>query len=124
MHLRIVGAAIGALLLNLSCSELSVRATSHAAGGIVATGQMIAARFDHAAVLLPTGVLIVGGLERNRVTQPSAELFDLTTGRFTATGRLLAQLDWGVTATRTRGEQLGARICTTRPRGVSHVPAR
>ena len=100
MHLRIVGAAIGALLLNLSCSELSVRATSHAAGSIVATGQMIAARFDHAAVLLPTGrVLIVGGLERNGVTQPSAELFDLTTGRFIATGRPLAQHGWGVTAT-------------------------
>jgi hypothetical protein len=61
---------------------------------------MIAARFDHAAVLLPSGrVLIVGGIERNGVMQPGAELFDPVTGRFTVTGKPLAQHGWGVTAT-------------------------
>lgn len=100
MNLRIVGGTIGALLLCICCGEPGTRATSHSSGTIVATGQMMAARFDHAAVLLPTGrVLIVGGLERNGVTQPSAELFDPAKGRFTATGRPLAQHGWGVTAT-------------------------
>ena len=43
---------------------------------------MIAARVDHAAVLLTSGrVLIVGGIERNGVVHPSAELFDPVTGR-------------------------------------------
>jgi hypothetical protein len=61
---------------------------------------MTVARFDHAAVLLPTGrVLIVGGIERNGVMQPSAELFDPATGHFTATGKPLTQHGWGVTAT-------------------------
>jgi hypothetical protein len=100
MNLRIVSVTLGTLSLCICCSELAVRATSHVAGSIVATGRMIAARFDHTAVLLPTGrVLIVGGLERNGVVQPSAELFDPTTGRFTATGKPLAQHGWGVTAT-------------------------
>src|ERR1700733_887610 len=44
-------------------------------------------------------VLIVGGLERNGVTQPSAELFDPATDHFAATGRPLAQHGWGVMAT-------------------------
>ena len=64
---------------------------------------MTVARFDHAAVLLPTGrVLIVGGIERNGVMQPSAELVDPITGRFTSTGKPLAEHGWGVTATRLR----------------------
>ncbi len=36
-------------------------------------------------------VLIVGGLERNGVMQPSAELFDPVTGRFTMTGKPLSE---------------------------------
>ncbi len=100
MNLRIVGATTAALLLSLCCSEPDVRATSRTLGSIVETGQMIAARFDHAAVLLPHGrVLIVGGIERNGVMQPSAELFDPATRLFTATGRPLVQHGWGVTAT-------------------------
>ncbi len=100
MNLRIVGATTAALLLSLWCSEPDVRATSRTLGSIVETGQMIAARFDHAAVLLPNGrVLIVGGIERNGVMQPSAELFDPATRLFTATGRPLVQHGWGVSAT-------------------------
>jgi hypothetical protein len=101
MNLRIVGVTIGTLLLCICCAEPGVRATSRTRGNIVATGQMVEARFDHAAVLLQTGrVLIVGGIERNGVMQPSAELFDPATGRFTMTGKPLAQHGWGVTATR------------------------
>lgn len=100
MNLRILGMTIGALLLSICCSEPGVRATSRAAGSIATTGHMTAARFDHAAVLLRTGrVLIVGGIERNGVMQPSAELFDPATGRFTMTGTPLAHHGWGVTAT-------------------------
>jgi hypothetical protein len=87
-------------LLCLCCSGSDVNAASRTAGSIVTTGQMTAARFDHAAVLLPSGcVFIVGGIERNGVMQPSAELFDPATGRFSVTGTPLAQHGWGVTAT-------------------------
>ena len=100
MNLQMIGAATGALLLSLSWPGPGIRATSRTGGTIVATGQMAAARFHHAAVLLSTGrVLIVGGIERNGVMQPSAELFDPATGNFTATGKPLAQHGWGVTAT-------------------------
>jgi hypothetical protein len=100
MNLRTIGLTTGALLLSISSSEPGVRATSYTAGSVITTGQMIAARFDHAAVLLSGGrVLIVGGIERNGVMQPSAEVFDPVTARFTATGKPQAQHGWGVTAT-------------------------
>jgi hypothetical protein len=99
MNLRMIGVT-GALLLSLYSAKPGIRSTSRSSGAIVATGQMTTARFDHAAVLLSTGrVLIVGGLSRNGVTQPSAELFDPATGRFAPTEKPLAQHGWGVTAT-------------------------
>lgn len=107
MTLRLVGVTTAALLLSLCYSEPGIRATNRDAGTIVATGQMNEARFDHAAVLLTTGrVLIVGGVERNGVMQPSAELFDPSTGHFTATGKPLAQHGWGVTATLLRNRKV------------------
>ena len=87
-------------MLSLLWAEPGRGATSPIAGTIVATGQMTVARFDHAAVLLPTGrVLIVGGIARNGVMQPGAELFDPATGSFTNTGKPITQHGWGVTAT-------------------------
>ena len=88
------------MLLCICGAERGVRATSHTVGTIAATGQMTVARFDHAAVLLRNGrVLIMGGLERNGEMQPSAELFNPVTGRFTRTAEPEANHGWGVTAT-------------------------
>jgi hypothetical protein len=76
-----------------------VATQSKSAGNIVATASMSVARFDHTATLLSNDkVLIVGGLARNGVAQPTAELFDPATGRFTATGKLKSPRGWGATA--------------------------
>ena len=100
MNLRVMGVTAGSFLLSVCCLEPGVDATGRTSGSIVTTGPMTVARFDHAATLLLTGrVLIVGGIERNGVMQPSAELFDPATGHFTATGKPLTQHGWGVTAT-------------------------
>jgi hypothetical protein len=103
MKLRFIGITIGTLLTCICFAGPGVRATGRASGSIVPAGQMNAARFDHAAVLLDTGrVFIVGGIERNGVMQPTAELFDPVTRQFTSAGKPLVQHGWGVTATRLR----------------------
>jgi hypothetical protein len=99
---RFTTALIGASLLSV-CAILGVgRATAPArVGSIVPTGDMTAARFDHTATLLADGqVLIIGGLERNGVMQPTAELFDPATGHFAATGKPQSPRGWGATAVR------------------------
>jgi hypothetical protein len=100
VNLRTIGSAAGVLLLGVCGTASALRSATRPAGLIVTTGQMIAACFDPAAVLLPTGrVLIVGGIERNGVMQPGAELFYPVTGRFALTGSPLAHHGWGVTST-------------------------
>lgn len=57
-----------------------------------ATGTMTISREDHSSVLLSNGqVLAIGGttVDYNGVTVPSAELYDSTTGAWTATGSML-----------------------------------
>ena len=71
-------------------------------GTFTATGSMITPRFGHMATLLPNGkVLIAGGiticfLQAQPCTGPnSAELYDPSTGTFTATGAMNTLLPIG-----------------------------
>src|SRR5215471_16030677 len=86
---KITSLAIGTIALCWSYLESVARMRpSPGAGTVVSTGNMTALRFDHAAALLGNGqVLIVGGIERNGAMQPTAELFDPATNRFTTTGK-------------------------------------
>jgi hypothetical protein len=62
-----------------------------ATGKFVSTGQMTAARHKHAAILLPSGkVLIVGGSDNRdwHGEYASAEIFDPASGTFTVTGAM------------------------------------
>lgn len=64
------------------------------------TGDMTSPRSGHTATLLPNGqVLIAGGMERNGVFFNSAELYDPTTGRFTAASQKMSTQRVGHSAT-------------------------
>ncbi len=70
------------------------------AGRIVSTGNTVEPRFDHTATLLLNGeVLIAAGMARNGLIEPTAELYDPHSGKFTNAGRMQAPRGWGVTAT-------------------------
>jgi hypothetical protein len=67
---------------------------------IIPTGDTLEPRFDHTATLLPNGkVLIAAGMARNGTIEPTAELYDLESGRFTFAGKLTSPRGWGSTAT-------------------------
>ena len=62
-----------------------------ATGRFTPTGQMIAARHKHAAILLPSGrVLVVGGSDSRdwHGEYSSAEVYDPSTGAFSSTGAM------------------------------------
>lgn len=90
-------------ILAVSClltrpSAWNVKADT--AGRIIPTGDTLEPRFDHTATLLPNGkVLIAAGMARNGLAEPTAELYDPGTGRFTLAGKLAAPRGWGSTAT-------------------------
>lgn len=78
-----------------------------AAGRLTSTGSMGVARFDHGAALLPNGqVLIVGGISRNGEAQPTAELFDPASGRFSPAATPLVRRGWGVVAVPLRNRKV------------------
>ncbi len=60
-------------------------------GAVTATAPMMAVRYNHTAILLSNGkVLIVGGADNSNVATASAELYDPATATFTLTGSLNA----------------------------------
>lgn len=74
--------------------------SSNTIGRIVPTGNTLEPRFDQTATLLPNGkVLIAAGMARNGLAEPTAELYDSSTGRFTSAGKLSSSRGWGATAT-------------------------
>jgi hypothetical protein len=78
------------LALALIALALSFSVIQPAKGAaFLPTGALNIAREDHTATLLPNGkVLVAGGHDINYDPLSNAEIYDPTTGKWTATGRL------------------------------------
>src|SRR5216684_4158561 len=89
------------MMISASLISYAVRhaSTGISPGRIVATNETTVPRFDHTATLLPNGkVLIAGGMERNGLIEPTAELYDPATRAFTFLGRMKSPHGWGSSA--------------------------
>jgi hypothetical protein len=96
-------AALPISLLLVSSWSLAPRAvptvSAETSGRITPTGNTLEPRFDHTATLLRNGkVLIAAGGARNGVIEPTAELYDPQTGKFSAAGKMQSPRGWGVAA--------------------------
>lgn len=81
--------------------------TALSTGNLVSVGTPVAARFSHTATLLANNkVLIAGGMERNGVWLDSAELYDPSSGRFSAAGRMRSRRAGAVAALLPNGKVL------------------
>jgi hypothetical protein len=80
---------IGFPLLLLGAWLVPVQPSAGQSGTWTATGDLITARWDHTATLLPDGmVLAAGGAGANVTALASAELYDAASGTWTQTGDL------------------------------------
>ena len=85
---------LGMSLSFLVFAGLTETMVGQSAGTFTATGNMSTPRVFHTATLLQDGrVLIAGGVDDPRVSEPlaTAELFDPTTGKFTACCRVIPE---------------------------------
>lgn len=95
LHRRALGLLTTVIIASVSQSSARDLGLARL-GRVTSTGSMEVARFDHAAALLPDGrVLVVGGISRNGEAQPSAELFDPASGRFSPAAAPLVRRGWG-----------------------------
>ena len=107
----------------------ATQSSAPATGTWTATGSMITGRAEHSATLLPDGmVLIAGGVADNRekTVLASAELYDPSTGTWTATGSMMTPRSQHTATLLRNGKVLVAGgYCPglTTPQCVSAVPA-
>jgi len=88
---------IGFPLLLLGAWLVLVQPSAGQSGTWTETGDLITARWDHTATLLPDGMVLVAG-GKNNVPLASAELYDPASGTWTETGHL-ADARFSLTAT-------------------------
>ena len=82
----------------LTAGMVVVQPSAGQSGTWTETGDLITARWDHTATLLPDGMVLVAG-GKNNVPLASAELYDPASGTWTATGSLVADARQTHTAT-------------------------
>ena len=89
--MRLRGAVVPVVLLGIARAQLP--------GTFTPTGDMTTARSGHTQTLLPNGTVLIAGGRYQPLQSPSfslagAELYDPTTGTFTATGSMTTPRQW------------------------------
>ena len=99
----------GKVLIAGGSANASAELYDPTAGISTATGNMTTSRFYHTATLLPNGKVLIAGGNANNSTpfgSASAELYDPSTGTFTATANMTAARVWHTATLLNRGKVL------------------